>query len=77
MLLLNFAHPLTDEQLAQTAALLGAQPIMRTTATTIDRGRPIAEVAIELAEAVGLTPDEWQTRPFLLNPPALAPWRWR
>lgn len=37
------------------------------------RSRPLAEVAAELADAAALTSAEWQTRPLLLNPPALAP----
>jgi len=72
-ILLNFAHPLTDEQLAQIAALLGDLPEVRTIAVHIDRSRPIAEVAVELAAAADLSPAEWQTRPLLVNPPGLAP----
>jgi hypothetical protein len=73
MLLLNFAHPLTGDQLAQVSVLAGEQPTVRMIETQIDRRRPIAEVAVELADAVGLTPEEWQTLPLLINPPALAP----
>lgn len=39
----------------------------------VDRSRPLAEVARQLADAAGLSTEEWQTRPLLLNPPALAP----
>lgn len=72
-LLLNYAHPLTAEQQAQLATLLAAPPEIRNLGTTIDRRRPLADIALELADAAGLTPEEWQTLPLLLNPPALAP----
>ena len=73
MLLLNYAHPLTSEQLEQATTLLGKPLELRFIATQADRARPISEVALALAEASGLTPEEWQTQPLLLNPPALAP----
>jgi len=73
MMLLNYTHPLTEAQRAQVAALLGDAPEVRDIAVQIDRTRPLAEVAAELADAAGLTPAEWQTLPLLLNPPGLAP----
>lgn len=72
MILLNFAHPLTDAQLAELATLLGKAPTVHTVAVQADRGRPLAAVARELADAAGLTPTAWQTEPLLLNPPGLA-----
>lgn len=73
MILINFSHPLTDQQLAQVVALVGATPEVRAIDAQIDRERPLAEVAVELVDRVGLTADEWQTIPLLINPPALAP----
>jgi hypothetical protein len=73
MLLLNYAHPLTDANLDQVAALAGDRPEVRDIVVQIDRDRPLAEVAEEMAEAAGLSSAEWQTRPLLLNPPGLAP----
>jgi len=73
MLLLNYAHPLSDAQLAQVAALLGATPEIRDIPIHVDRALPIADVATALADAAGLTPVEWQTTALLINPPALAP----
>lgn len=72
-LLLNFAHPLTDAQVAQVAALQGAQPEVRDIPTQVDRARALADVARALADAAGLSPSEWQTLPLLVNPPGLAP----
>jgi hypothetical protein len=71
--LLNYSHPLTDEQVARVAAICGAPLELLPLASQVDRERPLAEVARELADAAGLSADEWQTTPLLLNPPALAP----
>ncbi len=73
MILLNFAHPLTGEHLAQVTALLGQEPEQREIATQVDRDRPLGEVARELTDAAALTPAEWQSVPLLINPPGLAP----
>lgn len=73
MLLLNYAHPLTDEQRDQLVALLG-QPIdERRIATSVERARPLADVARALVDAAALSGDEWQTLPLVINPPSLAP----
>jgi hypothetical protein len=73
MILLNYAHPITEEQRDQLAALVGDVPEIREVATHIDRALPLSQVARELADVAGLSPAEWQTVPLLLNPPALAP----
>jgi hypothetical protein len=38
-----------------------------------DRQRPLAEVAVALADQVGFSSVEWQTLPLVVNPPGLAP----
>ncbi|MFV9504087.1 MAG: CRISPR-associated protein Csx15 [Oscillochloridaceae bacterium umkhey_bin13] len=73
ILLLNYSHPLTDDQRDQLATLLGAAIQVQDLAVHVDRGRPLAEVARELVDAAGLDPAAWQTTPLLINPPALAP----
>lgn len=73
ILLLNDTHPVTDAQLAQLSALLGAMPAVRDSVCQVDRRRPVAEVARDLAEAASLTPRDWQTLPLVINPLALAP----
>lgn len=73
VLLLNYAHPLTPEQLDQVVALLSKPPSVRDIAVRIDRNRSIAEVARDLATAAGLSQAEWQALPLILNPPGLAP----
>lgn len=73
MRLLNFSHPLTPEQLAQAAELIG-RPLARVVDLPVafDHGRPFADQVAALADAAGLTPEEWQTLPLLVNPPALS-----
>lgn len=73
MLLLNFAHPLTDEQIAQVHTILGKTPSIRQITTQIDRQRPLAAVASEMINAAKLSADEWQTQQIIINPPGLAP----
>ncbi|WP_245863205.1 CRISPR-associated protein Csx15 [Candidatus Viridilinea mediisalina] len=73
ILLLNYSHPLTAEQEAQLGAMLAAPLVVRNLATHVDRTRPLAEVACELADLAELSSTAWQTTPFVLNPPALAP----
>jgi len=72
MLLLNFSHPLTEDQRAQIEALTG-QTIaeVRDIPVHLDVTRPFGPQVAALAAAAGLSPQEWQTRPFLVVPPAL------
>jgi hypothetical protein len=56
IIFLNYTHPLTAEQAAQLAALLGERPEERRVAVQIDRARPLAQVAAELADATALAP---------------------
>jgi len=71
MILLNFSHPLTPEHLAQVEALAG-QPVERVihAPAQFDHARPFDEQVAALVERVGLTPQEWQTAPILINPPS-------
>lgn len=73
MILLNYAHPITEAQLEELVGIVGGRPEVRDIAAHADRSRSLAEVAYELAEAAGLSAEGWQTTPLLLNPPALAP----
>ncbi len=72
MLILNYSHPLTPDQLAQLEALTG-QPIaeVRDIPTQVDVSAPLAPQATALAEAAQLSAAAWQTAPLLLVPPAL------
>ena len=72
MLILNFAHPLTDEHLARIEELTGQKPERVIVINSqIDTQQPLAPQVAAMADAAGLTPEEWQTAPILVNPPAL------
>lgn len=72
MTLINFGHPLTAEHLAAIARLIG-QEVARTleVKTHFDHRRPFAEQATALVDAVGLSPEQWQTMPLVVNLPGL------
>ena len=74
MLILNFTHPLTLEQRAQIEKL-AANPIedVRTIPIQIDQAEPLEPQIISIVDGIGLSSQEWQTRPFLVNPPGYAP----
>jgi hypothetical protein len=74
MLILNFSHPLTEPQLASVRSLVsGSITGVKTLACQFDHERPFAEQTRVLLDGVGLSPDEWQTTPLLLNLPSLTP----
>ncbi len=72
MLILNFSHPLTAEQLVRIEALAGeAVTEVREIPAHFDNQQPFIPQVVALADACGLTPQEWQTTPLLIVPPAL------
>jgi hypothetical protein len=73
MILLNYAHPVTAEQQAQLAALGAAVAEVRDISTHVDRSRPLATIAAQLADATGFDGRAWQSEAFIVNPPGLAP----
>ena len=74
MLILNFTHPLTSEQRAQIEALAHTSiEEVRTIPVHIDQAKPLEPQITAIVDAVGLSSEEWQTRPLLINPPGYAP----
>ncbi len=72
MILLNFSHPLTPDQRRDIEALAG-QAIARVVGvhSQIDPQQPLAPQVVAMVDAAGLTPQEWQSLPILVNPPSL------
>jgi len=72
MLLLNFTHPLTSEQMDQIAELVD-RPVdeVRHVPAQFDHTQPFGPQAQALVKACGLTPEDWQRTPLLVVPPAL------
>jgi hypothetical protein len=72
MLLLNFSHPLTPEQISQLEALTGtAVTRLIAVPTQFDNQQPYLPQLQTLMAEVPLTADEWQTLPMLIVLPAL------
>jgi hypothetical protein len=74
MFVINFAHPIAESQ-TEVIARLANHAVERVLAVDcqVDQGRPFAEQVRAIVDGVGLTPDEWQTLPLLVNLPSLAP----
>ena len=72
MILLNFSHPLTQEQQAQIEAIAG-QPIQRTINTMphFDEREPFEPQLAALLDQIELSAEQWQTEPVLVILPAL------
>jgi len=72
MILLNFSHPLTPDQLQQIETLTG-QKVERVVEvhSQIDPQEPLVPQVAALADQAGLSPAEWQTLPLVVNPPSL------
>jgi hypothetical protein len=70
--LLNFSHPLTSEQIAQIEAITGdrVQQVIGVICQA-DNGQPLAPQVAALADSCGLSAEQWQTLPLLVNPPSL------
>jgi hypothetical protein len=72
--ILNFSHPLTSEHLTQVEELTGqAIECVKDVPTQVDPSRRLDEQIVELADRAGLTPQEWQTTPLVVNLPGYAP----
>jgi hypothetical protein len=72
MLLLNFSHPLTPDQVKGIEAIT-EQTVERTieAQTQFDHARLFPEQVRELVDGLGLTSAQWQQEALLINPPAL------
>mgnify|MGYP005846743977 CR=1 FL=1 len=72
MLVLNFSHPLTDEQRSQIEALVGQRiEDVRAIPTQFDDQQPFAPQIAALMEQIDLTPAQWQGEPLLVILPSL------
>ena len=73
VVLVNFSHPLTSEQLAAVERCLGTKLArVLDVPTQFDPAAPFAEQGRALVDAAGLSGEEWQALPLVVNPPALA-----
>lgn len=72
MILLNFSHPLTPEQVERVEALTG-QTIEQVIALPVqfDNEQPFLPQLAALVAKIPLNSAELQTQPILINPPSL------
>ncbi len=72
MILLNFAHPLNNDQLAAIEQLIDGK-IERVVEirSQIDAQQPLGPQITKMADAAGLTAEQWQSEALLVNPPSL------
>lgn len=72
MILINFAHPLTDEQ-KEKIEKLAEKKVKRIIALPVqfDPGYPFRPQLDALMEKVTLSSEEWQTEPIIVNLPSL------
>jgi len=71
MILLNFSHPLTADQLGQIEALTGQPAQVIAAAVQFDSERPFEPQLREVMAGLPLSAEAWQTQPILINPPSL------
>jgi len=74
MFILNFSHPLTSPQKTQLEELI-PRKIERLVEIMVqlDEKNPIAPQITSYVEGLGLSSEEWQTGPLLVNLPGYAP----
>lgn len=74
MIIVNFSHPLTQDQRQQIETLAG-QPIAQEidTPCQLDNERPFVPQIRTIIDIIPLSPQQWQTESILINPPAYAP----
>ncbi len=72
MQIINFAHPLTKEQLLGIKALANIRiaGVIEVT-SQINPDKAIEPQIEAMLDQINLTPQEWQTKPILLNLPSL------
>lgn len=74
VVIINFAHPMTDVQLQEVETLTG-QAVARVldVPVQVDLSASLEPQTRELVDRVSLSSQEWQTLPLVINPPGLAP----
>jgi hypothetical protein len=72
MIILNFAHPLTAQQLAVVSARVGREPEqVRDVRVQLDLEQPFDAQVVALIDGLDISPAEWQTSGWLIVLPSL------
>ena len=72
MIVVNFSHPLSDEQLARIEALThrAVEEVVEVR-SQFEPEQPFAPQVVALADAANLAARQWQSEPILIVPPTL------
>ncbi|MCB5228879.1 MAG: CRISPR-associated protein Csx15 [Candidatus Cloacimonetes bacterium] len=71
MILINFSHPITEEQQAKIEALTNHRlEAVLHVPSQFDHEAPFSEQVAGLVDSISLSPEEWQNKPLLIIPPA-------
>jgi hypothetical protein len=72
MILINFSHSLSEEQIT-TIETLTSQSVEHVLPvfSHFDDEQPFAEQISVLVDSIGFSSADWETKPILINPPAL------
>lgn len=68
---LNFSHPLTEEQVSQISELLGEAVEVIEVPFQLDLFSPLPPQVTEIVDRIGLSSAEFQTVPIVVNLPGL------
>ncbi len=72
VIIINFSHPLTDEQIRKIEEILGSEiGEIRNVKVQFNNDVPFDQQVAKIIDNVGLSPEEWQTLPILIIPPSL------
>lgn len=72
MILVNFSHPVTEKQLDQIEEMIGIRPELKSVPVQIDPSLPLQDEIDRIVNSAGLTSEEWQTIPIIVNLPGLS-----
>lgn len=72
MHILNFSHPLNDDQLAHIYTVAGVDDIPITSVRTqFELEQPFAQQVTQLVDGLDITSDQWQTEGWIVVLPSL------
>lgn len=71
-LLLNFSHPLTDEQRQDLEKRIGSVPEERKIEVQVPPQTSMTQAATALVDGLNLSAEQWQITPLLIVPPGFS-----
>jgi len=72
-IILNFSHPITDEQRAQIAAALEREIEVLDVPFQLDLLHQISPQVRLIVSSLDISPEQWQSAPIIVNLPGFSP----